>query len=61
MTLLFQEDRAFSLYKRALELGQRGNYPDAEELLISILNDDFLANVSFLKRNLVRTLTFKQS
>ncbi|XP_034242546.1 calcineurin-binding protein cabin-1-like [Thrips palmi] len=45
-TIEAQEDRAFSLYKRALELRQRGSYSDAEELLISILNDDFLANVS---------------
>lgn len=45
-TIEAQEDRAFSHYKKALELRQRGNYHDAEELLISILNDDFLSNVS---------------
>ncbi|XP_026271497.1 uncharacterized protein LOC113201787 isoform X2 [Frankliniella occidentalis] len=44
-TIEAQEERAFSLYKKALELRQNENYSEAEKLFISLLNDDFLADV----------------
>lgn len=45
-TIEAQEERAFTHYKQALEFRQQGRYSDAEHLLISLLNDDFLANVA---------------